>query len=271
VAIARDVLVEAVESSLFLLEDVPGYVQPLDVSGVSGRITSVSHPLANLVGMAALDEGAADRTIGQVHRLFAESRKAFGWVTSPANTPSDIGRRLIEGGLVKADEMAGMMLTELDRPIALNPQVEVRESTPDELRSTTGMMAAAYGMPRAMAELMIEMVLRSAGRVRFRGYLAYLPGRSEAVAFSNMMYLPHSPIVLLGGAATLPDFRGQGTYSAMVARRLADAHADGAEAAVIQAVRGTSAPICARLGFTEITPLEFYAWLPPGSDIDLHA
>ena len=59
--------------------------------------------------------------------------------------------------------------------------------------------------------------------------------------------------------------------TSLVARRLADARAAGADAAVIQAVRGTSAPVCANLGFKEVVPLEFYAWVPPGVDMDLHA
>ena len=80
-----------------------------------------------------------------------------------------------------------------------------------------------------------------------------------------------NPGVLLGGAATVGDLRGLGVYTSLVARRLADARAAGAGAAVIQAVRGTSAPVCAKLGFEEMLPLEFYAWVPPGVEMDLHA
>jgi predicted GNAT family acetyltransferase len=66
--------------------------------------------------------------------------------------------------------------------------------------------------------------------------------------------------VLLGGAATLPEHRGRGIYSALVAKRLTDARAHGRTAAVIQAVRASSAPIVAKLGFREICSLDFYAW-----------
>ena len=59
-------------------------------------------------------------------------------------------------------------------------------------------------------------------------------------------------------SATLPDFRGYGIYTSLMARRLADAAQDGIEAAVIQAVRATSAPICRKLGFVEIMPMELY-------------
>jgi predicted GNAT family acetyltransferase len=73
------------------------------------------------------------------------------------------------------------------------------------------------------------------------------------------VYLPDSPTVLLGGAATLEEYRGHGIYTALVARRLADARADRRTAAVIQGDRKTSAPICAKLGFREICGLELFA------------
>ena len=79
------------------------------------------------------------------------------------------------------------------------------------------------------------------------------------------MYVPDSPIVLLGGAATVPEARGHGAYTALVKRRLDDARADGREAAIIQADRNTSAPICAKLGFKELCSLELYVWSPPAS------
>jgi hypothetical protein len=97
--------------------------------------------------------------------------------------------------------------------------------------------------------------------VKSRGYFAYLDGASP-VAWSYLVYLAGSPIVLLGGAATLAEARGKGIYSALVKRRLADARGDGREAAVIQADRDTSAPICAKLGFRELCSLEVYGWMP---------
>ena len=72
------------------------------------------------------------------------------------------------------------------------------------------------------------------------------------VATAGMLYMPDLPIALLLSSATLPDFRGYGIYTSLMARRLADARQDGIEAAVIQAVRATSAPICRKLGFVEI-------------------
>jgi hypothetical protein len=85
------------------------------------------------------------------------------------------------------------------------------------------------------------------------------------VAFVNTPFLLGRLIVVLQGAGTLPEYRGQRIYSTMVARRLEDVRARGVEAAVIQANRATSAPIAAKLGFQEICPLEIYAWDPASS------
>jgi N-acetylglutamate synthase-like GNAT family acetyltransferase len=89
-------------------------------------------------------------------------------------------------------------------------------------------------------------------------YLAYVEGVEYPVATAGMLYMPDLPIALLLSSATLPDFRGYGIYTSLMARRLSDARQDGMEAAIIQAVRATSAPICRKLGFVEVMPMELY-------------
>src|SRR5438874_1348285 len=87
-------LVAAIESTLHLYPPVPGLVDDLGVPGVRGRITKASHPIANLVGMARLGAANADATIARVRAIFAAKGLAFGWVTGPGTTPSDMERRL---------------------------------------------------------------------------------------------------------------------------------------------------------------------------------
>ena len=48
-------LVAAIESTLHAYTAVPRLSEDLGVPGVRGRVTGLSHPLANLVGMARLD------------------------------------------------------------------------------------------------------------------------------------------------------------------------------------------------------------------------
>ena len=254
-------LVEAIESTLHFYPPVAGIVDALPVTGVTGRVTRTSHPLANLVGMARLDEREADRTIGRVRSFYAERRLAFGWVTGPSTTPRDLERRLAAAGMHKEEGgIAGMALTDLDLPIDPNPRVSTREVTTEEALTRNDMMARAYGLPPDVSELFVRLLGANTG-IRARSYFASIDD-GEPVAWSYLVYVPESPIVLLGGAATVPEARGQGVYTALVKRRLDDARADGREAAVIQADRNTSAPICAKLGFKELCSLELYVWSP---------
>ena len=234
--------------------------EDLAVKGVRGRVTDLSHPLANLVGMADIASDDVDATLKMVRNRYSRGRKAYGWVTGPLTRPHDLGERLVATGLAKADEMAGMVLTDLTVPIAVDPKIEIREATLHEAQAASEMMARAYDMPEEVARFFNVLLAMTDSKVQNRGYFAYLDGVAEPVAWSYLVYLPDSPIVLLGGAATVPEHRGRGIYSALVAKRLADARADRRSAAVIQAVRSTSAPIAAKLGFREVCGLEFYAW-----------
>ena len=253
-------LVDAIASSLLMYPPVPGVTEAIGIPGLQGRATKLSHPLANLVGSARLSERDADATIAKVKSRFVGEKRAFGWVTAPGDTPRDLERRLAAADLHPIAHLAGMAAS-VDLAIAPNVAVRVREVTPDEAARETEMMGRAYGMPADIVELFNKMLVATP-RIRSRGYFAYLEGDAP-IAWSYLVYLPDSKIVLLGGAATLPEARGRGVYSALVRQRLADARADGREAAVIQADRDTSAPICAKLGFRELCSMEVFAWMPP--------
>jgi GNAT superfamily N-acetyltransferase len=259
-SVPEDALILAIESSLQVYPPVSGLSEDLGIKGLRGRVTDLSHPLANLVGMANIAPDEIDATLKMVRNRYSHGRKGYGWVTGPLTRPADLGERLAATGLKKDDEMAGMALTDLAVTIPVDPAVEIREATLHEAQAASEMMARAYGIPEEVARFFNVLLAMSDSKVKNRGYFAYVDGGTEPVGWSYLVYLPDSPIVLLGGAATLPEHRGRGIYSALVAKRLADARADGRSAAVIQAVRSTSAPIAAKLGFREICGLEFYAW-----------
>src|SRR5439155_2286611 len=181
----------------------------------------------------------------------------FGWDTGPTTRPRDLEGRLAAAGLKRVGSLSGMARIDLATPIAANASVRIREVSPQEAVAASDMMARAYGIPSDVARFFNEMLAASTG-IKTRSYFAYLDGEAP-VALSYLVYIPDSPLVLLGGAATLAEQRGHGMYTALVARRLADARSDGRAAAIIQADRDTSAPICAKLGFRELCGLEVFA------------
>jgi len=255
-AIVERDLVEAIESTLFIYPAASGLSHDLGIPGLRGRVTKVSHPMSNLCGDARFSEREADSLVAKVKQRYGDL--AFGWVTGPSTRPADLPLRLEAAGLRNVDSVAGMVLTDLSLPIEVNPRVLVREVSWQDAIANSEMMAKAYGLPVAVMRLFNELVAATSDRVRSRAYVASLDG-DQPVAWSYLVYLPDSPTVLLGGAATLEEYRGHGIYTALVARRLADARVDGRTAAVIQGDRKTSAPICAKLGFREICGLEIFA------------
>jgi GNAT superfamily N-acetyltransferase len=86
-------------------------------------------------------------------------------------------------------------------------------------------------------------------------YLARIDG--QAVATADITWLDDERAVFLGGALTLPAWRGRGAYRALVHRRWEDARERGRDVLVTQS-EPMSQPILLRLGFEvvgEITVL----------------
>jgi GNAT superfamily N-acetyltransferase len=81
--------------------------------------------------------------------------------------------------------------------------------------------------------------------------------RDDVLGFGQS-YTTRDGVLLLVGAATLPHARNRGVYRALVRHRLAQARAEHACAAIIQANPESSAPICARMGFVELCRLRYW-------------
>lgn len=230
----------------------------LDFPGVRAHATpQTSHPIGNLVGVSTLTEADADAVIAQVQDFFAKRHHTVGWWVNPPSTPSDLVSRLEVAGFSKVIEQAGQVLTNLGRDIKVNPAVTVRQATHEDRDDLIRLYTTAYPVPEEMAVVFTDVVPLAAGG---RHYLAFLDGVEGPVSVASMFPFPNSTVAVMQGAATLSEYRGNGVYTALMAKRLADARALGMEAAILQADRTTSAPICANLGFEEGCGIDLYAW-----------
>jgi GNAT superfamily N-acetyltransferase len=260
--IKQQVLLEAIDTSMFLLPELPGRVEWLKISGIRGRMINGSDPFVSLVGASRLTTAKADAALHQIHDRFAAQNKAYGWIVSPRSRPTDLGERIARIGQEKVLELAGMVNTHLDSPLPTNPAVIIRQVAAHDLETAIPLLASALGFTPEGARATVEALAMSQDPIWRRAYLAFMKDIPEPVAYASMIYLPDQPIVVLYCAATLEPYRGRGVYTQLVARRLADAYKDGARAAVIQAVRNTSAPICQKLGFVELCGMDWYIWEP---------
>ena len=257
-AASEEAILHALENSLFEFPELPGRWEVLRFSGVRAHATpQTSHPVGNLVGVSTLTEDTADAVIAQVQDFFAKRNHVVGWWLNPSSTPGDLVIRLEAAGFSKVVEQAGQVLTNMEREIKVNPRVTVRQATQDDRPDLLRLYATAYPVPDEMAAVITDMLLLATGG---RHYLAFLDGVEGPVSVASMFPFPNSTVAVMQGAATLSDYRGNGVYTALMAKRLADARAMGMEAAVLQADRTTSAPICANLGFEEVCSIDIYAW-----------
>ena len=261
-------LKDAMEHSFFAIPDIPGKVVHVDFSasggeiGVRGVVSPASSSFhANAVGGVRLDPGDADEVIQRVQEHFVSRACAYQWFFAPGRaTPTDLGVRLERAGIAKAGEAAGLYLTDFDVELEPNRSIEVVEVSGDDgVQDLLRVFTAGFPIPAEVASLIVDWQAALDGR----NYVAYLDG--QPISAAVMFAMPDKPIAVFQGAATLPDHRGNGAYSALLDRRLRDAADWGMEAVILQANRETSAPICAAYGFHELIDLVFHVWQPDPS------
>ena len=260
-AIERTELVRLLEEALFLMPTDRADIAELGIPDVRGRMTPISHPMANLVGSVPRAEELSDATIQEVVERFRAENKSFGWVTGPLS-PEGLERQLIGNRLVRIDEFSGMVLSDLGKPIVTRPGVRVVEVSVEERDKFQALLSMAFQLPPDVAAFMSDVLYFNPSHLKVRNYFAFLVGVDEPVGLGSTMYMPDSSVVLLAGSATLADYRHRGVYRGLVARRVDDARKDGVAAAIIQAARTTSAPICQKMGFAEVCRQALYMWEP---------
>ena len=256
-AASQEAICLALENSIFVFPAMPGRWEVLDFPGVRAHATpQTSHPIGNLVGVSTLTADNADAVIAQIRDFFAAREHTVGWWVNPSSTPGDLVLRLEAAGFTKVLAQAGQVLTNLGLAITVNPAVTVRQAISEDREALIRVYATAYPLPEALADVWTDLVPFVTGG---RHYLAFLDGVEGPVAVASMFPFPQSTVAVMQGAATLNEYRGQGVYTALMAKRLADAHAMGLDAPILQADRTTSAPICANLGFEEVCSIDVYA------------
>lgn len=250
----QDEMLQLVDSLPFLIfNEVPGLTENLDFPGLKGvRSKKIRNSFANTVGGSKLTEYNVEETIDLVFKAFGDI--PFSWSVGPKNTPSYLGILLFARGMVKGESSVGMVLEDFDIPITVNSIVDVIPVSKETVIENASLLANMYGMG-----LTDEVILASVHAYKKNQfYFAYLGGSTIIVGWTNLVFIPETTKVLLGGSATHPDWRGRNIYKTMVTQRLKDARAAGANAALIQAVKSTSAPICTRLGFKEFGEYDLY-------------
>jgi ketosteroid isomerase-like protein/ribosomal protein S18 acetylase RimI-like enzyme len=223
------------------------------------------HPGSNFVGGVRWTAEEADRKIEEIIEQHRQRNNGFQWWVTPYDTPIDLRERLEQHGMVLAGDAATMArigLEHLDIPVNPNVTVELLdgydEAAIDAIAHIT--MVCFHWTQEQVDERKpgwIERARDERFREREGNYLARIDG--QPAAYGRVQF--QSGVAYMGGAGTLPEFRGQKIYSTLLRRRMESAHEHGYHVAAVNA-EPLSRPILAHYGFKEYARSYIYGWMP---------
>lgn len=247
--------------SLFISEKRPGNTI-VEIPGMRGWISPFDEPYTNRIGL--ISEADVDTSIHEALDFFRNRNSGFTWIVRPCDIEARLPEKLVMNGLKphRFHKVAGMYV---ESPVVAeknNPEILVQEITGDDINANMDFITRAYGA--APKEYLQHLYAPSAhdDDVQSRMYLAYLQGVSEPIGYAYCSYIENNTVLLLRGAAVLPEYRRKGAYRALLRQRIADACENAVSHFLIQAARDSSYSSCLRFGFEEICSLELYQWTP---------
>lgn len=209
--------------------------------------------------LGGLDDRGVDAAIDGEIAHFTRHGGPFEWTLYGHDRPPDLIARLGARGFV-VDEPEEVMVLDLTRelPTLVGDHPAVREVGVEGLPAVQALSERVWGRDFASLRRRLEHHLGIAGYLRI--FVAEIDG---VVASAAWIYLhPGLRFAGLYGGSTLPDYRGRGLYTALLAARVAVAREAGYRYLTIDA-GPMSRPIVARHGFVPIAFARACVWTPP--------
>jgi GNAT superfamily N-acetyltransferase len=208
-----------------------------------------------------------DAVIAAQVAFFRDRGLPFEWKTYAYDEPADLGERLVRAGFTPG-EPETLILGEVDRilerPSALPSKVRLREA-----RSATDYHRIAVLMDTLWHNGLERIEERLAGEARmfpdrlsvFLVEEALKGPEGPALTAAWIRFHPGTGFASLWGGGTLPEWRRQGLYSAVLAHRARLAKERGYEFLRVDASED-SRPILQKLGLYGVTTTTPYEWTP---------
>lgn len=212
-------------------------------------LPAVPYQMFNRVLGIGVHPSAREALLDTVLTHFTESgSETFALALIPASQPEVLADWLEVRGLRIVDQWALLTRTTESVPDT-KTNLTIREVVPEEAILFGETLCLGYETPEAMAVWVAALV----GRPGWTTYLAWDGDVPMGVA---AVYIQDG-LAWFGPAATLPTYRGRGVQSALLARRIADAHTQGCRLLVAETSLDTpeqpnpSYRNMLRAGFTE--------------------
>ncbi len=216
------------------------------------------------VTWSQLDDSTADSAIAGQVGWFRRLAREFEWKLYDYDQPADLARRLTAAGFVPGSSEA-LMVAGTSAALA-----DVR--LPEGVRLLPVTDEAGVDLLMTVHERVFDTGPARSGRLR-RALLSQVreaPGHvamvvamagDEPVCSARVDFLPDQEFAGMWGGGTLPAWRGQGIYRALVAWRARLAADRGYRYLHVDA-SADSEPILARLGFAALARSTAYVWHP---------
>lgn len=191
------------------------------VAVVSGTVTN-SLNMNRVIGLGVA-EAASEEVLDEIFALYQRHGVSFGIELCPVAAPAALKawlqqRRMRRGVATAMHYREAQPISPVDRS---SSSLTVRRAKPSESDLVAEICCSVFRMPEpARAALAGTAVLSD-----WRQWIGYADGRPVAAALSFI----RDGIAWLGWDATVPEFRGRGAQSALIAHRINDACSSGCE------------------------------------------
>jgi GNAT superfamily N-acetyltransferase len=212
------------------------------------RMLGPEHARTAMISWSQLTPENADEVIAGEIAYFSGLGRRFEWKLYDHDQPPDLKARLAAHGFEIGDDEAIMVRALADLPAELLAPVthDVRRiDDPEQLDDVVAVQQAVWGGDYSWLREHLAAQLRE-GPEWLSVYVAYLDGRPATSAW--ITFAPGSAFAGLWGGSTLPEVRGRGLYTALLALRAQEARARGVPYLTIDA-SPMSRRIVERFGF----------------------
>jgi GNAT superfamily N-acetyltransferase len=216
----------------------------------------------NAVISTTLTASTVDAAIARQVEKFAALDRPFEWKWYSFDEPADLPERLVAAGF-RAGEDEALMVARVDDipPVGLPPGVRIRRCRTDtDVDAVRDAQFRAFGRadPHSTSELRAIVARDSDDEQVF-----VVEADGAPVCAGRLELERGTEFAGIWGAGTVPEWRGRGIYTALVAHRAAVARRAGFRYLRVDA-SPDSEPILRRNGFSRLATTRPYEWTGAG-------
>ncbi|MCF6410971.1 GNAT family N-acetyltransferase [Pseudalkalibacillus salsuginis] len=184
--------------------------------------------------------------------------KPFSWWIGPDSSPEDLVLKVQSLGLVQEDTYYGLVKA-VGRWEKVNLPYTVRSVVDEQdVRHYVDVAAKIWGYEDRTKEMLVRQRLEYLRDSKSRGGFLIVMDEEHPVAYAGYRFSGDGEAAYLAGTGVLSEYRRQGIYRALLAKRMELASSYGSNWLVTQARKGTSEPILRKLGFEDSGKYEVY-------------